>query len=103
VLAWSRPAPIPTATQTFIACKGPSTRPATVCRRSDPKPSRKRAPRSTRRAAPKFYDTVAVHGHEGPADHLLYHRNWLWRIAPGSTGLRTVPDGMVRVQGLQMK
>ena len=33
----------------------------------------------------------------------LYHRNWLWAHTAKLTGLRTVPDGLVRVQGLQMK
>jgi ABC-type transport system substrate-binding protein len=32
----------------------------------------------------------------------LYHRNWLWAHNAKLTGLRTVPDGMVRVQGLRM-
>ena len=32
----------------------------------------------------------------------LFHRNWLWAHNAKLTGLRTVPDGMVRVQGLKM-
>lgn len=32
----------------------------------------------------------------------LYHRNWLWAYTNKLSGLRTVPDGMVRVQGLKM-
>ena len=32
----------------------------------------------------------------------LFHRNWLWAHNAKLTGLRTVPDGMVRVQGLRM-
>jgi peptide/nickel transport system substrate-binding protein len=31
-----------------------------------------------------------------------FHRNWLWAHNTKLTGLRTVPDGMVRVQGLKM-
>ena len=31
----------------------------------------------------------------------LYHRDWLWAYTNKLTGLRTVPDGMVRVQGLK--
>ena len=32
----------------------------------------------------------------------LFHRNWLWAFNKKLTGLRTVPDGLVRVQGLKM-
>jgi peptide/nickel transport system substrate-binding protein len=32
----------------------------------------------------------------------LYHRNWLWAFNKKLTGMRTVPDGLVRVQGLKM-
>jgi len=32
----------------------------------------------------------------------LYHRNWLWAFNKKINGLRTVPDGMIRVQGLKM-
>ena len=33
----------------------------------------------------------------------LYHRDWLWAYANKLTGLRTVPDGLVRVQGLKFQ
>jgi peptide/nickel transport system substrate-binding protein len=32
----------------------------------------------------------------------LYHRNWLWAYNQKLSGLRTVPDGLVRLQGLKM-
>ena len=32
----------------------------------------------------------------------LYHRNWLWAYNKKLTGLRTIPDGLIRVQGLKM-
>ena len=31
----------------------------------------------------------------------LYHRNWIWAYTNKLSGLRTVPDGLVRVQGLR--
>jgi len=31
----------------------------------------------------------------------LYHRDWLWAYTSKLSGLRTVPDGLVRVQGLR--
>ena len=32
----------------------------------------------------------------------LYHRHWLWAYNKKLTGVRTVPDGLVRLQGLKM-
>ncbi len=32
----------------------------------------------------------------------LYHRNWLWAYNKKLTGMRTIPDGLVRIQGLKM-
>jgi peptide/nickel transport system substrate-binding protein len=32
----------------------------------------------------------------------LFHRHWLWAYTAKLSGLRAVPDGMVRVQGLKM-
>jgi peptide/nickel transport system substrate-binding protein len=32
----------------------------------------------------------------------LYHRNWLWAYTTKLSGLRTIPDGLVRVQDLKM-
>jgi peptide/nickel transport system substrate-binding protein len=31
----------------------------------------------------------------------LYHRNWLWAYTSKLAGVRTIPDGLVRVQGLR--
>jgi len=33
----------------------------------------------------------------------LFHRHWLWAYSTKVSGLRTIPDGLVRVQGLRMK
>ena len=32
----------------------------------------------------------------------LYHRNWLWAYTPKLAGVRTIPDGLLRVTGLKM-
>lgn len=32
----------------------------------------------------------------------LYHRHWLWAYNKQLSGMRTVPDGMIRLQGLKM-
>ena len=32
----------------------------------------------------------------------LYHRNWLWAYSPKLSGVRNVPDGLLRVTGVKM-
>jgi peptide/nickel transport system substrate-binding protein len=32
----------------------------------------------------------------------LYHRNWLWAYNAKLTGVRQIPDGLLRVSGLKM-
>lgn len=32
----------------------------------------------------------------------LYHRNWLWAFNNKLTGMRPIPDGLMRIQGLKM-
>jgi peptide/nickel transport system substrate-binding protein len=32
----------------------------------------------------------------------VYHRKWLWAYNPKLTGIRSIPDGLLRVQGLKM-
>ncbi|MCD6079011.1 MAG: transporter substrate-binding protein, partial [Ramlibacter sp.] len=33
----------------------------------------------------------------------LYHRKWLWVYTPKLTGVREVPDGLLRLTGLKMQ
>jgi peptide/nickel transport system substrate-binding protein len=53
-----------------------------------------------RRAA--AYDKIAQQVQKDRPVVYLYHRHWLWAHNAKLSGLRTVPDGMVRVQGLKM-
>jgi peptide/nickel transport system substrate-binding protein len=48
------------------------------------------------------YDKIAAQVQKDRPIIYLYHRHWLWAHNAKLTGLRTVPDGMVRVQGLKM-
>jgi peptide/nickel transport system substrate-binding protein len=50
----------------------------------------------------KLYEQIAAHVAKDRPIIYLFHRNWLWAHTPKLTGLRTVPDGMVRVQGLKI-
>jgi peptide/nickel transport system substrate-binding protein len=48
------------------------------------------------------FDKIAVQVQKDRPIIYLYHRHWLWAHSAKLTGLRTVPDGLVRVQGLKM-
>jgi len=101
VLAWSgRPDPDGNL-HTMLACKGP-TNYAGYCKddvealinesRTSLDPARRAA----------AYDKIARQVQKDRPIIYLYHRHWLWAHTNKLSGLRTVPDGMVRVQGLKM-
>jgi peptide/nickel transport system substrate-binding protein len=49
----------------------------------------------------KLFDQIAAHVLKDRPIVYLYHRHWLWAYNARLSGLRTVPDGMVRLQGLK--
>jgi len=51
----------------------------------------------------KLFDQIEAHVAKDRPIVYLFHRNWLWAHTAKLSGLRTVPDGLVRLQGLQMK
>jgi peptide/nickel transport system substrate-binding protein len=101
VLAWSGRADPDGNLHTMLACKGP-TNYAGYCKddvealinesRTSLDPARRAA----------AYDKIAQAVAKDRPIVYLYHRNWLWAHNAKLSGLRTVPDGMVRVQGLKM-
>src|SRR5215831_106025 len=50
----------------------------------------------------KIYEQAAAILLKDRPDIYLFHRHWLWAYTNKLSGFRTVPDGLVRVQGLQM-
>ena len=50
----------------------------------------------------KVYEQIAARVLKDRPIVYLYHRNWLWAYNAKLSGLRTIPDGLVRVQGLKM-
>ena len=101
VLAWSgRPDPDGNLHQ-FLSCKGPLNG-SGYCK--DDVEALINESRTTldpaRRAA--AYDKIAQQVQKDRPVVYLYHRHWLWAHSAKLSGLRTVPDGMVRVQGLKM-
>ncbi|HJS78521.1 MAG TPA: ABC transporter substrate-binding protein [Burkholderiales bacterium] len=101
VLAWSGRADPDGNLHTMLACKGP-TNYAGYCKEDVEKliDESRTSLDATRRAA--AYDKIAQAVQKDRPIIYLYHRNWLWAHTAKLSGLRTVPDGMVRVQGLKM-
>ena len=94
-------APIRTATSTAsMRASSRSTIPATASprwMRSSPN----RARRAITAERHKLYEQLAAIALKDRPIIYLYHRNWLWAYTNKLSGLRTVPDGLVRVQGLR--
>ena len=101
MLAWSGRADPDGNLFSFHACKQPLNY-AGFCRpETDELINRSRStndPAQRRRIFEQIAETI---GKERPVVY-LFHRHWLWAHSAKLGGLRTVPDGMVRVQGLKM-
>jgi peptide/nickel transport system substrate-binding protein len=54
-------------------------------------------------ARTKLFEQIAAHVAKDRPVVYLYHRNWIWAYTARMSGLRAVPDGMVRVQGLKFQ
>ncbi len=50
----------------------------------------------------KIYEQIAAIVLKDRPIVYLFHRHWLWAHTAKISGLRTIPDGLVRVQGLKM-
>ena len=102
VVGWSGRADPDGNLHTMLSCKGP-TNYAGYCKQEVEtliNESRTSLDSESRAAT---YDKIAQHVQKDRPIIYLYHRHWLWAHTNKLSGLRTVPDGMVRVQGLRMK
>ncbi|MGZ5683921.1 MAG: ABC transporter substrate-binding protein [Usitatibacter sp.] len=50
----------------------------------------------------KIFEQIAAHVLKDRPIVYLYHRHWLWAYTNKLSGLRTVPDGLVRLQDLKL-
>jgi peptide/nickel transport system substrate-binding protein len=101
LLAWSGRADPDGNLHVFLACKGPLNNAGWCKPEADEAIEKARTTLDPAQRA-KYYETVAQHVARDRPIVYLFHRNWLWAHNAKLTGLRTVPDGMVRVQGLRM-
>jgi len=101
VLAWSGRADPDGNLHTMLACQGP-TNYAGYCKpEADALINESRTSLDPAKRAAAYDKLAAIVQKDRPIVY-LYHRNWLWAHSAKLTGLRTVPDGLVRVQGLKM-
>ncbi len=101
VLAWSGRADPDGNLQSHLGCGAPlnysgycnqSVDQAMAEARAQSDPAKRRA----------IYESIAAQVLKDRPIVYLYHRHWLWAHNARLSGFRTVPDGMVRVQGLKL-
>ncbi|MEO7391330.1 MAG: ABC transporter substrate-binding protein, partial [Ramlibacter sp.] len=102
VLAWSGRADPDGNLFSFYGCKQPLNYSGECRANWDELLTRSRTTLDTNGRIKVFATLAAEVVKERPIVY-LYHRNWLWAFNKKLTGMRTVPDGLVRVQGLKMQ
>jgi peptide/nickel transport system substrate-binding protein len=101
MLAWSGRADPDGNLHTMLACQGP-TNYAGYCKPEvEQLITESRTSLDPARRA-QAYDKIAAQVQKDRPIVYLFHRHWLWAHTAKLSGLRTVPDGMVRVHGLKM-
>src|SRR5207247_344618 len=100
-LAWSGRADPDGNLHIFNACKAPLNTSGYCKKEVDELIGKARTTLDPAQRA-RFYEQIAAELAKDRPIVYLFHRNWLWAHAAKLSGLRTVPDGLVRVQGLRM-
>jgi peptide/nickel transport system substrate-binding protein len=101
VLAWSgRPDPDGNL-YSFHACKQPLNYAGYCDADTDKLINDSRAARDPAERRKLFEQVAARVLKERPVVY-LYHRKWLWAYNPKLTGIRQIPDGLLRLSGLKM-
>ena len=100
VLAWSGRADPDGNIFSFDGCKQPLNYAGYCKPEVDDILNRSRTTRDVAERTKLFSELAAIVLKDRPIVY-LYHRNWLWAYNTKLTGLRSVPDGLVRVVGLK--
>ena len=101
VLAWSGRADPDGNLYSFDACKQPLNYAGYCDAETDKLLNQSRELRDPA-ARKKVYEQIAARVLTARPIIYLYHRNWLWAYNAKLTGVRNVPDGLLRVTGLKM-
>jgi peptide/nickel transport system substrate-binding protein len=100
VLAWSGRADPDGNIFSFDACKQPLNYAGYCKPEVDDLLNKSRTARDAAERKKLFEQLAAVALKDRPIVY-LYHRHWLWAYTTKLSGLRPIPDGLVRVQGLK--
>ena len=100
VLAWSGRADPDGNIYSFDACKQPLNYAGYCKPEVDEILNRARSARDPAERRKAYEQLAAIALKDRPIIY-LYHRHWLWAYTNKVSGLRTIPDGLVRVQGLK--
>ena len=101
ILAWSGRADPDGNLYSFDACKQPLNYAGYCKPEVDDLLKRSRTTPGTAERRKVFEDIAAIVLKDRPIIY-LFHRHWLWAYSNRISGLRAVPDGLVRPQGLRM-
>ena len=101
VLAWSGRADPDGNLYSFDACKQPLNYAGYCSAETDELLNKSRSLRDPAERKKVFEQIAARVIKERPIIY-LYHRNWLWAYNGKLSGVRNVPDGLLRVTGLKM-
>jgi len=101
VLAWSGRADPDGNIFSFAACKQPLNYSGICKPEIDELLTKSRTTLDTGERK-KIYEQLAALLLKDRPDIYVFHRHWLWAYTNKLSGLRTIPDGLVRVQGLKM-
>ena len=101
VLAWSGRADPDGNLFSFDGCKQPLNYAGYCNAETDELLNRSRSARDPAERK-KVYEQIAARVLKDRPIIYLYHRNWLWAYNAKLGGVRTVPDGLLRVAGLKM-
>jgi len=100
VLAWSGRADPDGNIYSFDACKQPLNYAGYCKQEVDELLNRSRSAGDLAERRKAYEQIAAIVLKDRPIVY-LYHRHWLWAYTARLSGFRTVPDGLVRVQGLK--
>ena len=101
VLAWSGRADPDGNLYSFDACKQPLNYAGYCVPEIDELLNKSRTLREPAERK-KVYEQIAARVLKDRPIIYLYHRNWLWAYTAKLGGVRNVPDGLLRVQGLKI-
>jgi len=100
VLAWSGRADPDGNLFSFYGCKQPLNYPGYCSLETDALLAQSRSARDPVERK-KIFEQIAARVLKERGIVYLYHRNWLWAYNPKLTGVRSLPDGLLRVSGLR--